>query len=106
MPRPASAPPLSFFDEPRPAAGARRLTLRIGPLCIELGDLDDSLHRVLLERYTPFANDGGAQEDDAPLRIRVAPNRLVPRIRNSVWLAGRTMKDWIKSGMTLTETRG
>jgi len=35
-------------------------------------------------------------------RIRVAPDRLGPQLRNHAWLAGQTMKCWIKQGLTLT----
>jgi CelD/BcsL family acetyltransferase involved in cellulose biosynthesis len=35
-------------------------------------------------------------------RIRVAPNRLGPQLRNHAWFAGEAMKGWIKQGLTLT----
>ncbi|MDP6555232.1 MAG: GNAT family N-acetyltransferase [Pirellulaceae bacterium] len=34
--------------------------------------------------------------------IRVAADRLGPRLRNQAWFAGQTMKGWIKQGLTLT----
>jgi len=33
--------------------------------------------------------------------IRVAANRMAPQIRHGVWLAGLTMKNWVKSGLSL-----
>jgi len=36
------------------------------------------------------------------VRLRIAPHRLAPQVRNGVWLAGQTMKQWVKSGLTLT----
>ena len=35
-------------------------------------------------------------------RIRVAPGRLGPQLRNQAWFAGQTMKGWIKQGLTFT----
>lgn len=36
------------------------------------------------------------------LYLRIAANRLAPRLQHGLWLAGFTMKNWVKSGMTLT----
>ncbi len=35
------------------------------------------------------------------IELRVVPRRAVPRIRHGVWLAGSTMKNWIKSSINL-----
>jgi CelD/BcsL family acetyltransferase involved in cellulose biosynthesis len=35
------------------------------------------------------------------VRVRVIPARAVPRIRHGVWLAGLTMKNWLKTGWTI-----
>jgi CelD/BcsL family acetyltransferase involved in cellulose biosynthesis len=34
--------------------------------------------------------------------LRIAANRLAPRLQHGLWLAGFTMKNWVKSGLTLT----
>jgi CelD/BcsL family acetyltransferase involved in cellulose biosynthesis len=35
------------------------------------------------------------------IELRVVPRRAVPRIRHGVWLAGSTMKNWIKGSINL-----
>jgi CelD/BcsL family acetyltransferase involved in cellulose biosynthesis len=51
----------------------------------------------------PYKSFWGAQPM-ATQKIRVAANRFAPRIRHGVWLAGVTMKGWIKSGMEYVAT--
>ncbi|MEO8495977.1 MAG: GNAT family N-acetyltransferase, partial [Planctomycetota bacterium] len=36
------------------------------------------------------------------ITLRISANRTVAHLRQGVWLAGATMKNWIKGGMTLT----
>ncbi len=35
-------------------------------------------------------------------RIRIAPGRIGPLLRNQAWHAGQVMKGWVKQGLTLT----
>ena len=51
----------------------------------------------------PYKATWGAQPVRAE-RIRVAPGRIAPQLRNNVWLAGQVMKSWVKQGLTLTGT--
>ena len=51
----------------------------------------------------PYKAFWGAQPV-ATQRIRVAANRIAPRLRHGVWLAGVTIKGWIKNGMELVGT--
>jgi hypothetical protein len=68
---PRTAPPMSYFEPSRPAAGDRVLTVELGSLQIELGSLDPALAEVLLTRYTPYGAMEPASSSDA-LRVRVA----------------------------------
>ncbi len=36
------------------------------------------------------------------VRWRVSANRLAPRLRHGVWLAGLTVKNWVNSGLNMT----
>jgi CelD/BcsL family acetyltransferase involved in cellulose biosynthesis len=53
----------------------------------------------LLRGDESYKADWGA-EPESLLRLRVVPRRAVPQFRHGVWLAGVTMRGWIKSGLT------
>jgi CelD/BcsL family acetyltransferase involved in cellulose biosynthesis len=40
-------------------------------------------------------------EPQATVNLRISANRTVAHLRQGVWLAGATMKNWVKGGMTL-----
>jgi len=50
------------------------------------------------ERYKA---DWNAQPQTT-VKLRISANRTAAHLRQGVWLAGATMKNWIKSGMALT----
>ncbi|HEY2880844.1 MAG TPA: GNAT family N-acetyltransferase [Pirellulales bacterium] len=39
------------------------------------------------------------------LAVRVVPKRASARLRHTAWLAGQSMKEWVKSGLELTHLR-
>ncbi len=55
MTRPEQPQPMGFFDRRRPPAGPHVVTLRLGPLEIEISGLDDRLAEMLIRRYTVYA---------------------------------------------------
>lgn len=63
----------------------------------------DSSRRTydLLRGDEPYKADWNAQPQ-ATVRLRVSANRTAAHLRQGVWLAGATMRNWIKGGMTLT----
>ncbi|MEX0818021.1 MAG: GNAT family N-acetyltransferase, partial [Pirellulaceae bacterium] len=38
----------------------------------------------------------------ATIKLRIAANRTAAHLRQGIWLAGATMKNWVKGGLTLT----
>jgi len=50
------------------------------------------------ERYKA---DWNAQPQTT-VKLRVSANRTAAHLRQGIWLAGATMKNWVKSGLTLT----
>ena len=85
--------PISYFGTPRPAAGARAVTLALETLRIRLDGLDDALAGDLLGRFAPYARDGGpAKPGDLVVRCaRDARSHYIappPRPElNPVWIA-------------------
>lgn len=69
--RPDRPPAQSYFEAPRPAAGSRFVTLRLEPLDIQLGGLDDALADMLYRRYSPFAIDGPGRSDALKVDVRL-----------------------------------
>jgi CelD/BcsL family acetyltransferase involved in cellulose biosynthesis len=55
----------------------------------------------LLRGDEPYKADWNAQPH-ATVNLRVSANRTAAHLREGVWMAGATMKNWVKSGMTLT----
>ncbi len=55
----------------------------------------------ILRGDEPYKADWGAQPHPT-VKLRITANRTAAHLRQGVWLAGLTMKNWIKSGMTLT----
>jgi CelD/BcsL family acetyltransferase involved in cellulose biosynthesis len=54
----------------------------------------------LMRGDEPYKADWKAQPQ-ATVKLRVTANRTAPHLRQGVWLAGATMKNWVKSGLTL-----
>jgi hypothetical protein len=86
-------PPVEFFAEERPPAGASRFGLKLATMRIEIEGLDATLAGSLRSRYGPYADDG-APQPGASLRIafaRVARDYFIepPETAefNPVWLA-------------------
>ncbi|HEX5045398.1 MAG TPA: hypothetical protein VFV75_21080 [Candidatus Polarisedimenticolaceae bacterium] len=87
--------PLSFeeIDRPRPAAGARAVRLRLGPLHLELHGLDDGRAGELRARYGPYAiepEDGSPEALQVSVRLAARPYFIDPPERpefNPVFLA-------------------
>ena len=50
------------------------------------------------EPYKAFWN----AQPQATFKLRVSANRTASQLRQGVWLAGATMKNWVKGGLTLT----
>ena len=69
--RTGAPPPIEFFAETRPPAGAERFGLSLAEIRIVVDGLDDTLAAALLGRYGPYADPGDEQEGDA-LRVRFA----------------------------------
>jgi CelD/BcsL family acetyltransferase involved in cellulose biosynthesis len=55
----------------------------------------------LLRGDEPYKADWNAQPQ-ATVKLRISANRTAAHLRQGVWLAGATMKNWVKSGMALT----
>ncbi|MBI2481900.1 MAG: GNAT family N-acetyltransferase [Planctomycetia bacterium] len=55
----------------------------------------------LLRGDEPYKADWNARPQTT-VKLRVAANRTAAQLRQGVWLAGATMKNWIKGGLTLT----
>lgn len=49
----------------------------------------------------PYKTYWNAQPQ-ATVKLRIAANRTAAHLRQGVWLAGATMKNWVKGGLTLT----
>jgi hypothetical protein len=62
-------PAMDYFARARSALGTTTIALRLDPLQLEIGGLDDDLARVLRERYAPYAAPAADGAD--VLRIRV-----------------------------------
>jgi hypothetical protein len=91
--RHGTPPPVEFFAEPRPAAGAARFALALGAIRIEIEGLDAALAAALRDRYGVYADDG-APQPAAALRVRFAREACDYFIEppqaaefNPVWLA-------------------
>jgi hypothetical protein len=69
--RPIDPPKMEFFAAQRASPGSEFLTLRLGPLEIELGGLDEGLASLLANRYGPYAAREASGAADA-LRVRLA----------------------------------
>lgn len=55
----------------------------------------------LLRGDEPYKADWNAHPQ-ATVNLRVSANRTAAHLRQGIWLAGATMKNWVKSGLTLT----
>jgi hypothetical protein len=60
---------MEYFAAPREPAGESTVALRLGPLEIEIGGLDDELAEMLFKRYAPFSARGTRNSE--ALRIRL-----------------------------------
>ncbi len=69
--RHGAPPPIEFFAEPRPPAGAARFGMNLAEIRVELTGLDEALAAALAARYGPYA-DGGDPREDAALCVRFA----------------------------------
>ena len=91
--RHGAPPPIEFFAEPRPPAGAARFGMNLAEIRVELTGLDAALAAALAARYGPYA-DGGDPREDAALCVRFAREAVdyfiePPRSAefNPIWLA-------------------
>ncbi len=91
--RHGAPPPIEFFAEPRPPAGAARFGMNLAEIRVELTGLDEALAAALAARYGPYA-DGGDPREDAALCVRFAREAVdyfiePPRSPefNPIWLA-------------------
>ena len=91
--RHGAPPPIEFFAEPRPPAGAARFGMNLAEIRVELTGLDEALAAALATRYGPYA-DGGDPREDAALCVRFAREAVdyfiePPRSPefNPIWLA-------------------
>ncbi|MCP3982446.1 MAG: hypothetical protein GY716_24350 [bacterium] len=66
MPRPQTAPPLSFFDAPRSRCGDGRFGIELGGIRITLEGLAPEVEQQLRERYGVYVSDDSA---DGGLRV-------------------------------------
>ena len=49
----------------------------------------------------PYKTDWNAQPQET-VKLRISANRTAAHLRQGVWLAGATMKKWVKGGLSLT----
>ena len=72
MRRPTAPPEMDFFSTARPRGGDHALEIDLGGLRLRLDGLDESLTRLLADRYGPYApTDPGAASKGA-LEVRVS----------------------------------
>jgi len=60
----------------------------------------DCRHADFLRGDEPYKAAWGARPFAAE-RIRIAPSRWRPQLRNQAWFAGQVMKSWVKQGLSL-----
>ena len=71
MLRPRHPPEMDFFQPERPSAGTESITLRLGPIEIEINGLEPGLARQLRERYSPYTSGAAATENALKVRVGI-----------------------------------